>query len=364
RDFDHTYPACGTDTGVWGLSTRPAVLQVRAFDPGALPAGARWLRPAADGPTARQDGLERIAALLRPAPGLILETERLFPVQPSLTLVFFPFYVVRHRFREEGPGALVVDGVDGEVTGDHPEVLAAAGGEPWRPPEAGLAFLPLACPECTFSLEFRERDEVCRCPNCHRAWELGEDRLLPVEEWVEDAGGAPNVRLVPLWAFHGRLELPGVGPLGDAAALRRAAYLGASAAAASGGAPEKPADGAAPARPAGFQVVVPAFDSRNVEKIPELGARFTLVNPAWEPAARPVRETCRLGRDEARALATLCLLQVLALSPALQEAFAAGGTFEPSAAHLVWAPFFRSGTELTEPRSEAVIPEVALQPWE
>ncbi|MBI5837262.1 MAG: hypothetical protein HZB25_08460 [Candidatus Eisenbacteria bacterium] len=378
RDFDHTFPACSADTGVWGLSTRPAMLEVKAFDPARLPDGARWLKPEACGTKAREEGLARVDALLRPPVEFTVESGRLFPVQLTLTLVFFPFYVVRHRFRDEAWQGVIVDAVGGGVTADHPEELLPATGEPWLPDESGLSFLPLACPDCTFALDFRELDEVGRCPNCHRGWEVGDERLEKVDECVEDPGAA-GARLLPFWTFTGELTLPGVGRLRDAGQLRRLAYEGPggggrdrgdavefegagrgdASSASSGspsGLPEVPRDG--------FRVLFPAFDARHAEKLHELAVRFTLADPRWEPSTREAPGTCRLGREQAAGLADLCLLQALAVNPKLQAAYLKGGSFTPSSARLVWVPFYLSGTEYQEPRTAAVVPEMLLRPWE
>ncbi len=353
RDFDHTWPAVSLDTGLSGLSTRPSVLEVKAFDPQALPAGATWLRPEREASKALEQGLDLVTGLLhhddsRP------EAERRVPLQHSLTLIFFPFFEVRHRFRDEGCRRILVDAVGGEVTSSDETCEAESPpGAAWLPPSSGLHFLPLACPDCTFTLDLEVRHEVCRCPNCHRAWEVGESGLGRVTEQVSRAAKDPSARMLPFWVFQGSLSLPGHGELSDMGTLKRLAYEGQV---------PGPGPGTSEGVPP-MEILVPAFECRQPDKLLELAARFSLAGQEWPRADTPASGTCLLSSESAARMIDLCLLRVLSVSPAAQASFASGGCFSSRGARLIWVAFRAEGREWIEPETGAVLQENMLGAW-
>src|SRR5262249_36516733 len=156
--------------------------EAHAFDPARLPAGASWMesewQPREAYSIALARALEVEASVLRGA----LQGKRVMPQHLCLTLLYFPFHVVYHRFRDEPRGRIFVDAVGGDVPAWERPVqsqLPAAGAAMQAGELAG--FLPLVCPECTFTLEAAPLDEVFRCPNCSRAWQAEPFGLEPVE---------------------------------------------------------------------------------------------------------------------------------------------------------------------------------------
>jgi hypothetical protein len=244
-----------------------------------------------------------------------------------------------------------VDAVGAEVTAD--QESCPAGDEPgsgWQPDFAGLEFLPLLCPDCTFALDLEPRHEVCRCPNCHRALEVSGGRLSPVEETAPRSTGAPGERRLPFWVYSGVMSLPGNPAVGSVAELRKLVY--------GGGTGEAPS-----ATGESLNVWVPAFECRQADKLLELSARFTLFESPWEAGTEVPVGGCLLSQAGARPMVELCLLRALAVAPLIQASFEKQGRFEPTSARLAWIAFQPVGPEMQEARTGAVLTESLLEPW-
>ncbi len=357
RTVDQTFAASLEQTGLLGLSTRPAVLEAHSFDPQALPEGATWLPPAMSPEQARALGRERILDALGHPEGATVSRRELTLLEPQLTLVYVPFYEVSHGFREEPAARVIVDAVAGEVTSSHAPGESCSADTAWVPEAKGLEFLPLVCPDCTMDLRHHDRDQILRCAHCHRAFELTPLTLEAVPETAAASDEEGRTRLVPFWKLSGVLRLPGHGVVRDHETLHNLLYQGAPATV-------HPAEtAAASAAPGELSLWVPGFDHRLPGKALDLCVQLSLHPPEVPRNAVAPDSTATLGRFQAGELARVAWLQYLSLAPRVQRDFAEGGSFEVQAAQLAWVSFERVGGELCEPGSGATLAEIALQPW-
>lgn len=138
-------------------------------------------------------------------------------------VVWRPWWIVQAR----GQGIderLLVDGASGSVVGPAPflnhdvlEDMPAAA----RSAGSGLRFVPMECPTCGAEFPFDADAVVHFCTNCHRAFEVVDQRKSErFYLWDGSAPAEADGHLLPFWRFPFRLRTADGTVLTDLAHLR------------------------------------------------------------------------------------------------------------------------------------------------
>ncbi len=241
-----------------------------------------------------------------------------------LSLIYFPFWVVEVRQRQE-THLTVLDAVSRSVVQLNAPVSAYEVLD--RPPQGRphvIGFRPLTCPNCGWDFAVRPDDVIFFCGSCDRAWQIRGSGLRQTpyeiaavkEEWKKQA-----VKHLPFWIVQA-VEADG---------KPRLLYL-------------------------------PAFRYRRLKYIGNLARALSKMQPRYEVVRGRVPELhgCFYGQEDAALFArfTLANLSINGMPPTQKSR---SDDLPLTGAKLVWIPFRIGPHSYIDPFSGLGLPKSLLQ---
>jgi LSD1 subclass zinc finger protein len=304
KDWDVNFSAHrSNDLGVATLGMRPDWLKLKILtDEAHLRELGSVLSVEMDSSAAREKALRSLGFYLdgkkAPEDELILQL-----VEERLSLIYFPLWVVNFA-AAEGKLFHVIDGITKRIltegSGDFELSKNRRGdAERFHP----LNIVPHRCPNCGWDLPVAPFHVVFPCQNCERIWKLEEgtyhkitgEAAKPKQECQMAESKSPDYH--PFWVFEMKAKDGGSASIGDIFKV-----LPSEIGLFSVKDKSKP-----------FLFHIPAFEMKNLVKLPDLGLAFIRTQPDFETESvkREKLKGVFLTEDDAKKMADILWLRLV-----------------------------------------------------
>jgi LSD1 subclass zinc finger protein len=339
KDWDINFSAHTTgNLGVNTLGMRPDWLNLKLMtEKTCMEEKGEVLNLEIDSWAAKRRALKSLSSYLErkksPEDELILRL-----VEEHLSLIYFPFWVTNF-ITTEGKFHHVIDGITKRTLKEgsgYFELKDEKGDEveKFHP----LKIVPHRCPNCGWDLPVTPFHVVFPCDNCKRIWKIHRGGYSQIKGEItkvkEESKIASSEFLCyyPLWVFEMRLQQ------GESSSIEKIFELLPSEIGLFG-----VRDKSKP-----FLFYIPAFEMKNLHKIPDVGLAFVRTQPDLETDSQK-REDLKgvfISEDDAKRIAELLWLNLISQKANLDLNNCKNPTFENG--RILWCPFYQDGTFLRD----------------
>jgi predicted RNA-binding Zn-ribbon protein involved in translation (DUF1610 family) len=339
KDWDINFSAHATNSlGVSTLGMRPDWLNLKLLtEKTYMEEKGETLQLEIDSGSAKERALKSLEFYLErkksPEDELILQL-----VEEHLSLIYFPFWVVNF-ITSQGKFHLVIDGVTKRTLKEVPGYFAlrenrSDEAEKFHP----LKMVPHRCPNCGWDLPVTPFHVVFPCGNCKRIWKIHRGGYSQIEGEIAEVkeeskiASSESLCYYPLWIFEMSFQH------GESSSIEKIFELMPSEIGLFG-----VKDKSKP-----FLFYIPAFEIKNLHKIPEVGLAFLRTQPNLEIDSQK-REDLKgvfISEDDAKQIAELLWLNLISQKANLDLNKWKSPIFEN--ARILWCPFYQDSTFLRD----------------
>jgi predicted RNA-binding Zn-ribbon protein involved in translation (DUF1610 family) len=272
RDWDINFPA--NDSNDFGLDTlglRPEWLKLKLLTDKNLMKAGDVLNLELDSSSANQKALKSLELLMadKKSIGKELVTRLL---DETLSLLYFPMWVVDFVVKE-GKYHQIIDGITGRTLKQNQGCFELKENSDWKIQEISTPkIIPHRCPNCGWDLPVTPFHLVFPCENCNRIWEISANGYLAIDGEIAKirdsdlTAASKSICYFPYWVFQARPAKEKEFPIQKLVELIPS-EIGWF----------KVKDKSKP-----FLFYVPAFEIKNLSKIPALSLVLTRTQPELE----------------------------------------------------------------------------------
>jgi len=338
KDWDTNFPAhLSNDLGLVTLGMRPDWLKLRLLtDLNCLKQG-QILDLETNPSEAREKALRGLDFLMQSKKSA--EDELILKLlDENLSLIYFPLWVVNF-ITEEEKYYQVIDGVVKRTLLQKPGYFDLRLNEKKEnKPSYTLKIIPHRCPNCGADFKVADFHLVFPCDNCRKIWRISEQGYQPVQgELVAPSGEkikaqSKSIEYYPFWVFEASPQKEknfNIEKLAELFPSEIGWFM----------AKDK-------SRP--FLFYIPAFEIKNLNKIPSISLAFTRIQPQLEEKNREQEKLQGAIRsdEDAKKLAELLWLGLLYSKMNLDVDEWKDLNF--GNAKIIWYPFQQEGAFLTD----------------
>jgi len=339
RDWDLNFSAHrSNDLGIATLGMRPDWLELRILTrQDRLEQRGEVLSVETDSSAVRERALESVCFFMErkkePGDELILRL-----LEEHTSLIYFPLWVADF-VAPEGEFFHVIDGVTKRTLKEGKGCFESRPGHfKGKDKSDQLSILPHRCPNCGWDLPVRAFHVVFPCSNCRRLWKLEEGRYRQVRGEVvkpaidSEINSSRPATYYPFWVFEIKLGQGKSTSIGEMSELL----------------PSEIGLFQAKNKSQPFLFYVPAFELRNLSKVPDIGRAFVCNQPDLkrERANRHNLKGVFISEVDAKKLAEILWLSLIWRRASLGSNAPIGPTFERG--RILWCPFVQEGTFLRD----------------
>lgn len=314
RYVEKSFLACNLyGLNIYSLGVRPAVLRLELFRGERLRSLGKVVNPSLGVEEAERIGMKTAldASLLN----------RLV-VGRVLSLIYFPFYLVKMKSKGENL-VTIVDAVSKAVIkADAPESIYEILNSDLAEEPKVIGFRPLTCPNCGWDFPVRPDDMVFFCSTCSKAWQICGSELSEVKYQVAKIQPLINgvqQKYLPFFVFQKVLK-----------------------------------DG----QP--FSFYIPVFRYRRLKILLNMAVRFSRCRPSYSFADTAGAELFGCYYDEEDAYLLAQFTESALESGSIQDFKASDNNSNLTGATLTWFPFQVRGEYLLAPFCNTSIPRNLL----
>jgi LSD1 subclass zinc finger protein len=259
-------------------------------------------------------------------------------VEEHLSLIYFPLWLVNF-ITSQGKFHLVIDGITKRTLKEDSgyfDLRDKKGDEveKFHP----LKMVPHRCPNCGWDLPVASFHVVFPCGNCKRIWQIHQGTYRQITGEIARAKEEPQIAssesLIchPLWVFEMRLQKE------ESSSIERIFKV----------LPSEVGLFGIKDKSTLFLFYIPAFEMKNLYKIPDVGLAFIRTQPDLETDS-PKGEKLKgvfISEDDAKKIAELLWLNLISRKANLDLNDLKNPTFKNG--RIIWCPFYRDGTFLQD----------------
>ncbi|MGB8658586.1 MAG: hypothetical protein WCE90_12515 [Candidatus Zixiibacteriota bacterium] len=338
REWDTNFPAhVSNDLGLPTLGMRPEWLKLRLLTDGSLIQVGEVLELELDSLSAKDQALQSFHLLLetKETSGRELIVK---PLSEILSLIYFPLWVVNF-IAGGGSHHQIIDGITGRTlkqSAGYFELKRNGGGQAQE--LCSPKIVPHRCPECGWDLPLDPFHLVFPCGNCDRIWKISDSGYVPIVRNIAKAeeGRSTNpgssVGYYPFWVFETKPQKERTFSIQDLAQLLPS-EIGWF----------KVQDKSRP-----FLFYIPAFEMKNLGKIPTISLAFTRSQPDFKEETK--EKTALVGavrsEEDAKRIAEILWLSLISSKMNLDFDQWKDVLFENGT--MIWFPFYEEGNFLED----------------
>lgn len=339
KDWDINFCAHNSnDLGIATLGMRPDWLSLKILtDRGRLDQHAEVLTLETNSQAAKQRALRALNFYLEkkkaPEDQLILRL-----IEERLSLIYFPLWVVNF-IAPEGKFFHVVDGITKRTLNEGSGYFELKRHETADVERFyALEIVPHRCPDCGWDLPVTPFHVVFPCDNCKRIWRTHEGayhqirgEIAKVKEELE-MGCSRSLQYYPFWLFERRLQGRKSSSIQDIFELL----------------PSEIGLFSVKDRSRPFLFYVPAFEMKNLIKLPNLGLVFVRTQPDFETESvkREKLKGVFIAEDDAKKMAEILWLRLISQKANLDLDDRKNLKFVNG--RIVWLPCYEEGAFLRD----------------
>lgn len=272
KDWDINFAAhYSSDFSLSTLGMRPEWLKLILLTDENLTQAGEVLYPEIDSSSAKDKALQSLHLLMEDHRSSGKELVNRF-LDETLALIYFPVWTVNF-ITEEGKHSQVIDGITGRTLKQSPGYFELKKNENLKAQEVCLPkIIPHRCPNCGWDLPVTPFHLVFPCENCRRIWKISENSYQPVNGEITKIKDMPitdpskTINYYPFWVFDTRPQKEKEFSIQKLTELLPS-EIGWF----------KVKDKSKP-----FLFYIPAFEIRNLGKIPVLSLILTRTQPDLE----------------------------------------------------------------------------------
>lgn len=338
KDWDINFPAHNSnDFGLSTLGLRPEWLKLKLLtDKNVIPEG-EILNLELNSPAAKDRALQSLQFLMEdkrsPENELILKL-----LEETLSLIYFPLWTVNF-IAGEGKYYQIIDGITGRIIKQSSGYFELKKNESRKAQEiCPPKIIPHRCPNCGWDLPVTPFHLIFPCENCDRIWMISKNSYLQVKGEIAKA---TNIRLTipsepvsyyPFWVFETRPQKEKGFSIQKLVELLPS-EIGWF----------KVKDKSKP-----FLFYIPAFEIRNLSKIPSLSLVLTRTQPDLETEIwnKTKLTGAVMSEEDARKIAEILWIHLLSAKVNLSVDEWRDLAFENG--KIVWYPYYEKGNFLED----------------
>ncbi len=334
KDWDINFAAHNSnDFSLSTLGMRPEWLKLILLTDENLITDGDVLNPEIDSITAKDKALQSLLVLMENHRSSEMELVNRF-LDETLSLIYFPVWTVNF-ITGEGKHFQVIDGITGRTLKQSPGTFELKKIENRKAQEVCLPkIIPHRCPNCGWDLPVTPNQLVFPCENCRRIWKISENSYQQVNGEIAKIKDLPitdpskTINYYPFWVFETRPQKE------NAFSIQKLTELLPS---------EigwfKVRDKSKP-----FLFYIPAFDIKNLGKIPVLSLILTRTQPDLETETWGKSELTGavMSPEDAQKIAEIAWIYLLSSKINIPLGEWRDLTFENG--RIIWYPYYEEGS--------------------